>query len=85
MPERLAYSVPEAAELLGVGTATLYAYVRAGLIPHVRIGRRIVIPAKALEEWMNQKAQESWRSYDNPETRPAEAAVVALLRTKGEA
>ncbi len=85
MPERLAVSVSEAAEMLGVGQATLYQYVRAGLIPHVRIGRRIVIPLKALEEWMEQKAQEAWRSYDDPKTWPIEDALAGPPRSKTEA
>lgn len=73
MPERLAVSVPEAARMLGVGQATLYQYVRAGLIPHVRIGRRIVIPLKALEEWMERKAEEAWASYDDPKSKLSES------------
>jgi len=85
MPERLAVTVPEAAEMLGVGASVVYKYVRAGLIPHVRIGRRIVIPLKALEEWMEQKAQEAWRSYDDPKTRPAEAAPGGLEPIRTEA
>jgi excisionase family DNA binding protein len=34
--------VDEAAARLGVGPKTVYAWIAAGLIPHVRVGRRIV-------------------------------------------
>ena len=69
MPKKLAYSLTEAAELLGVGKSTLHRAIRAGLVPHVRIGRRIVIPAKALDEWLMARATDSWRSFDDPKTR----------------
>jgi len=72
MPERLAVSVPEAARMLGISQAALYNHVRAGLIPHVRIGRRIVIPLKALEAWMEKQAQTGWASYDDPKNKLSE-------------
>ena len=80
MAERLAVGIDEAAEMLGVGRSTLHRYVRAGLIPHVRIGRRIVIPLAALERWLNEQATHSWRSHDDPRNRPVEEDLVGLSR-----
>lgn len=37
-------TVAEAAEILGVCERTIYRAVRAGTVPNVRYGRRIVIP-----------------------------------------
>ena len=44
-----AVSVPEAARIVGIGRSTLYEHVRAGLVPSVRIGRRVVIPTEVIE------------------------------------
>lgn len=48
LPERQTYTVLEAARLLGVCRATAYARARAGDIPTIRLGHRIVIPKSAL-------------------------------------
>jgi excisionase family DNA binding protein len=48
-PERLTYSVEEAATVLGISRAFAYEAVQRGDIPHLRIGRRILIPRSALQ------------------------------------
>lgn len=64
-PVRLAYSVPEAAALIGISASSLHRQIRAGAVPHVRIGRRIVVPRQALERWLNDDSQaRSWESSD---------------------
>ncbi len=85
MPEKLAYSLTEAAELLGVSRSTLHRAVRAGAVPHVRIGRRIVIPAKALEDWLSASATETWRSFDDPKTRAEDISPGTPLITTPKA
>ena len=55
---RLTYTVPEAAELLGVGRSAAYEAARSGQIPTIRIGKRILVPRAALD-----------RLLDSPETR----------------
>ncbi|MCZ7535607.1 MAG: helix-turn-helix domain-containing protein [Acidimicrobiia bacterium] len=40
----------EAAELLGVGRTLAYDLVARGVLPSVRLGRRVVIPRHALDE-----------------------------------
>ena len=47
---KLAYSVPEVAEMLGISRASAYNYVRLGEIRSVTLGGRIVIPRHALDE-----------------------------------
>lgn len=37
-------SVDRAADILGVDRAVAYAEVRRGNLPHIRLGRRIVVP-----------------------------------------
>jgi excisionase family DNA binding protein len=46
---RLTYTVEEAAEIVGVGRSAAYAAVRAGDIPSIRVGRRLLVPRRALE------------------------------------
>ena len=47
---RLTYTVPEAAQLLGISRTSAYDCVRRGEIPALTLGRRIVITRTALEE-----------------------------------
>lgn len=44
LDRRPTLTVAEAAEILGVCERTIYRAVRAGTVPNVRYGRRIVIP-----------------------------------------
>jgi excisionase family DNA binding protein len=44
----LTCSVPTAARLLGIGRATAYKAAADGLIPSIRLGRRVVVPTAAL-------------------------------------
>ena len=62
MAERKAYSVPEVAEMLGVSVDTVYELMRGNLIPHKRLGRRIIIPAGAFDDWLNDA--DEWQSSD---------------------
>lgn len=50
--ERIAYSITETADMLGVSPYHVGCLVRAGRIPHKRVGAKIVIPAAALREWL---------------------------------
>jgi excisionase family DNA binding protein len=46
-------SVEEAATALGIGRTTAYQAVARGELPHIRIGRRVVVPTKALERLLD--------------------------------
>jgi excisionase family DNA binding protein len=48
--ETLVYSVPEAGRLLSLSRATAYSLASQGTLPTIRLGRRLVVPRKALEE-----------------------------------
>ena len=52
---RQTYTVDETAELLGIGKNSAYEAIRRGEIPALRLGRRLVVPRKALERllWDN--------------------------------
>ena len=51
--ERLTYSVIEAAAVLGIGRDLAYELVRSGQLRTVRLGRRIVVPKRALAELLD--------------------------------
>jgi len=46
----LLYSILEASHLLGVSRTTLFSLLKAGTVRSVRLGKRRLIPASALEE-----------------------------------
>jgi excisionase family DNA binding protein len=52
--ERRVWSVDEAAHLLGISRAHAYELVARCALPHVRLGRRIVIPKRAVEQLLAQ-------------------------------
>jgi excisionase family DNA binding protein len=61
--ERLTLTVEEAAQALGISRAFAYEAVTRKQIPHVRIGRRILIPRAALERML--------KADTNPTDEPA--------------
>ena len=50
--DKLGLNISEAALLLGVSRPTMYTLVNRDDFPKIRIGRRIIIPKKELEDWM---------------------------------
>ncbi|MBR1529930.1 MAG: helix-turn-helix domain-containing protein [Oscillospiraceae bacterium] len=48
-------SPTEAAKLIGIGRTKFYALLKENQIPHIRIGHRILIPVKELENWIHQQ------------------------------
>ena len=49
--QRLTISVEEAGQLLGISRGLAYALVSRGDIPSIRLGRRIVVPRRALDHY----------------------------------
>lgn len=48
----LVFSVPEAAQLIGIGKNTMYYIIKEGQIPCIRIGRQIRISRTALLKYL---------------------------------
>ncbi len=55
--EKLALSVEEAGALLGISRDLAYDLVARRELPSVRLGRRIVVPRRALEETLSRLAE----------------------------
>jgi excisionase family DNA binding protein len=51
--ERQTLSVEDAGKMLGLSRATAYEAARAGTIPVIRIGRRVLVPRAALDRLLN--------------------------------
>ncbi len=51
---RLTYRPEDASSLLGVGRAGVYGLIRSGRLRSIRIGRKIIIPASAISEFLDQ-------------------------------
>ncbi len=48
--ERKTLTVPEAGKALGIGRNQAYEAVRKGLIPSLKIGKRLLVPKAALDK-----------------------------------
>jgi excisionase family DNA binding protein len=52
MPDRLLYRVEDVAEMLSLGRSKTYELIASGVIPVVRLGRCVRVPAHALRRWL---------------------------------
>lgn len=52
--EKLTYSIPEAAQVLGVSRPTAYALAKSKDFPILKIGKRKVVPVQELREWIKK-------------------------------
>jgi excisionase family DNA binding protein len=53
---RLTLTVEQAAVLLGISRGLAYELVARGELPSLRLGRRIVVPRKALDELLDRQS-----------------------------
>jgi excisionase family DNA binding protein len=56
---RLTLTVGEASQVLGVSRSYAYELVRRGELPCMRLGRRIVIPVRALDALLDRATAEA--------------------------
>ena len=56
-PQSLTMSVEEASEALGMSSSLAHELVRGGEIPSLRLGRRVVVPARALEDLVEHASE----------------------------
>ncbi len=55
MTEKLTLSVEEMGKLLGVSRQTAYNLIHRADFPTLHIGKRVLIPKKQLEAWMDRQ------------------------------
>lgn len=57
--QKMAYSITEMAAVLGIGRNKAHELAKEPGFPIITLGRRKVIPVKALGEWLERKAGQS--------------------------
>lgn len=55
--QKIAVSVTEAAQLLGLSRPTIYKLIRQGDFPVMRVGSRTLIHRGKLEDWASKQAE----------------------------
>ena len=75
MTDHLLLTVPEACEFLRISRNTLYRRVEERAIPHVRLGRKILFPRHALEQWLEASAARGVQELAVPDALPATIRV----------
>lgn len=58
-PDRIAYSLEEAAEALGVSERLLRRLIKAGDFPAARLGGRLVVPVEEVRQYMAMRTSNS--------------------------
>ena len=58
---RLALKPREAARALGVGERLLWSWTNQGLVPHLKMGKRILYPVLELQRWLSEQAAKAVR------------------------
>lgn len=53
MTDPITYSVAEVAEALGISIGLARAAVKRGIIPSVKVGRRVLVPRSALDAMLS--------------------------------
>ena len=68
--ERLALSVTEVAESLGISRAQAYKMVKSGELPSISVGTRRLIPDAWVREWMEEQRTEGSESSEKGAAQP---------------
>ena len=55
--ERWTLSIEEAAERLGIGRSLAYDMATTGDLPTIRLGRRLLVPIRAVEKMLDRAGQ----------------------------
>jgi excisionase family DNA binding protein len=71
-PNKLAFSVDETAWVLGVSCDTVWNLIRAGVLPQVRVGRRVVVARTAVEQFLAEGGVDELTKVDFQPRRAAQ-------------
>ena len=55
--DRVAYSVEEAAAIIGIGRTLAWTLVRSGELPSIKVAGRVLIRRRQLVEWLDELPQ----------------------------
>lgn len=62
-------TIVESARYLRISRNTAYSEARAGRLPVIRIGRRVLVVRKLLDEMLLACASDAWRDLQVPQKR----------------
>ena len=62
--ETLVYSIPEAAEVLGISKSYMYMLIKEKKVPYIEIGNRKLVPKTMLEEWIINNTVKAVMSHE---------------------
>jgi excisionase family DNA binding protein len=65
-PEKLAFTMKEAAAALGIGRTTLWQAISDGKLAALKLGSRTLIPADALRQWVASMPRRGRQSPGSP-------------------
>ena len=82
MKERETLTVMETAAYLGLSRNSTYEAIRRNEIPHVHIGKRILVPRAALEQLLGAPA-EGRSAGEASESDQADRDLTTTLRSNG--
>ncbi len=68
----------DVAEMIGMGSDWIYAQVRAGRIPHVKLGRYVRFRAESIEEWICELERGTMAA--NPKRRGAAVTAPGMAQ-----
>lgn len=55
--EKMVMTVPEMAVRMGISRPLAYQLARQDSFPVIRVGKRLIIPIKAFDEWLMESAE----------------------------
>lgn len=58
--EKKTYSVEEAAQVIGISARYMYDLVKTEGFPVIQVGRRLLVPIKALDLWLEEQSQRGY-------------------------
>jgi excisionase family DNA binding protein len=71
-------SVAALAEDIGLSERSTRSALRRGEIPHIRVGRRFILPKAAIAEWLRTAGQKS--QIEDAQSRPKLVALTGTQR-----
>ena len=57
--EKLLYRPTEVADLLGIGRSKTYELIGSGVMPSIRIGSSVRVPADSLRAWLAKQTDDA--------------------------
>ncbi len=76
--EELLVSVEDAARALGVGRSLAYELIASGQLARVKLGRRTLVPVRALHEYVERMALASRVAMDGSASAQTESGVMEV-------